>query len=159
MTRAGFDEPVAKPRNTEEMDGEVQLRKVASIVASAAVSVAFVMSAPAHAVAILAVPGSFTAGYATPQAAATTNQAVTFYNADSATHNVVSKVFGPDTNPWCHTYGYTLHHCPLFRSDDVALGGTTVVAGVDKLAAGDYAFFCSYHATSMKGSLKLVAGA
>ena len=130
------------------------MKKLLALVASATVSVTIIMAAPAHAVAILAVPGSFTAGFATPTAVATKSAPLEFGNADAAVHNVVAKTYGPDTNSWCAKFSYAQGRGPLFRSDDLNTGGYGEVLGISKLVAGrSYAFFCSYHAGTMNGTL------
>lgn len=119
-------------------------------------TVAVLHMTPAHAVAVVSGPGAAITGYATPAAIAHAGMSLQYLNADSDIHNVVSNAYGSDTNPWCATHGYAKGKCPLFRSEDFGLGQYGEVAGVAALRAGSsYGFFCSYHATSMKGTLQV----
>jgi plastocyanin len=75
------------------------------------------------------------------------------YNADQGSvvpfqdpagaHNVTARQSGPDGKP-------------LFRSPTIN-GGTASVDGTQYLAAGDYAFFCTIHPTTMTGTLHVTA--
>lgn len=129
--------------------------KIITVVSTAALLIAFGNVAPAHSVAILSVPGSAIVGFATPTAVATAGSAVTYVNVDQDTHNVESTAVGPDTKPWCAKYHYTRGHCPLFRSDDLSANSTGDVGGASSLKAGSYDFVCSYHRSTMKGTLKV----
>ena len=66
---------------------------------------------------------------------------VTFANRDVTSHDVTSRDLGPDG-------------APLFRSPLVAAGGEAAVAGVEYLAAGSYAFYCSVH-PQMTGTMRV----
>lgn len=92
--------------------------------------------------AIVAAPQAQTAGYVTRETLVTEGGNVTFANADTAQHDVVSLASNPDGSA-------------LFRSDLIGLGQTTAVNGVPALPPGDYGFICSLHG-GMRGNLKVV---
>ena len=83
---------------------------------------------------MLSGPGAANAGYLTPAALVKQGGTLTYTNADIVRHDVVSDTPG------------------LFSSPLIAAGESTDVAGVDKLAAGQYAFHCSLH-PGMHGTL------
>jgi plastocyanin len=126
--------------------------------ALAAIALSFAMAAaPARAVVGLAVPGSENQGFATPVIVVPHGQTATFVNADIASyfHNLWStKAFGgtrpPSYAKWCT--GFARGTCPTFWTETVAGGQVTPVAGVERLAVGEYPFYCSLHG-SMAGKL------
>ena len=87
---------------------------------------------------IVSGPGAFLTTYATPVATVRQGGSVTYTNLDAAQHDVVS-VDG------------------LFGTPLIGTGAQAPVAGVESLAPGDYAFYCSLHA-NMRGTLSVVAG-
>ena len=66
---------------------------------------------------------------------------VSFANRDVTSHDVTARDVGPDG-------------APLFRSALVAAGGEAPVTGVEYLAAGSYAFYCSVH-PQMTGTVRV----
>ncbi|HMC43483.1 MAG TPA: plastocyanin/azurin family copper-binding protein [Acidimicrobiales bacterium] len=110
---------------------------------------------------VVAGPGAFLAGYATPTVVAQPSAALTFSNADIAPHNVVAldpaapvptDLYGPDT-PACAAAGYAVGKCPLFWSATIS-AGQTGVNGTENVAAGkSYSFYCTVHPFSMRGTL------
>src|SRR3954451_8468079 len=101
-----------------------------------------VLAAPAGAV-IVAGPGGATLGFVSKVAVEPQGTPMTFVNADQLAHTVTAVDRGADGTP-------------LFSGN--ALPGTTsVIGGVDKLRAGTYAFFCSFH-PNMTGSLVVQGG-
>ena len=83
---------------------------------------------------IVAGPGGFISPgtYATPVVTAPKGTRATFYNVDIAPHDVMSI----DKNK---------KGKPVFRSKLIGLGQSSPVAGTEKLAPGNYTFFCSRH--------------
>jgi plastocyanin len=63
------------------------------------------------------------------------------FQDNGGTHNVTARQTGPDGGP-------------LFRSATIS-GGSTPVNGTQFLSAGDYAFFCTVHPTTMQGTLRV----
>jgi plastocyanin len=61
------------------------------------------------------------------------------FQDNGGTHNVTARQTGPDGKA-------------LFRSPTIS-GGTAGVDGTQYLSAGDYAFFCTVHPTTMHGAL------
>ena len=119
------------------------------MLALAAVLVAGGLSLPAGAApgdvggAIVAGPGGATSGYTTRVTASPQGTIATFYDADQLAHTVTSVDRDADGKP-------------LF--DTSALPGSAVtIAGVDKLRAGSYNFFCSFH-PNMSGTLLVEGG-
>lgn len=132
-----------------------RLRACLALSAAAALVVA---SAPsAHARVAAAGPGAFAAGFATPVVVTSVGGPVTFHSADAAPHNFVAT----DTfltkkqakkAEWCTSY--SVGKCPLFWSATIGAGEQTDVMGLDKVEAGQqYAFFCSLHPGTMRGTL------
>ena len=116
-----------------------------------------VNAAPANARVAAAGPGAFAAGFATPIVVTTVGGQVTLYSTDVAPHNFVAvdafltKKQAKKTE-WCTSF--TTGKCPLFWSATIATGEQTDVLGLDKVQAGQrYAFFCSLHPSSMRGTL------
>jgi len=93
--------------------------------------------------AIVAGPGGATLGYTTRVTASPQGMPVTFYDVDQLAHTVTSVDRDADGRP-------------LF--DSSALPGSTItVAGTEKLRAGSYSFFCSFH-PNMSGTLLVEGG-
>jgi FtsP/CotA-like multicopper oxidase with cupredoxin domain/plastocyanin len=92
---------------------------------------------------IVAGPGGATLGFATKVAVEPQGTPLTFYNLDELAHTVTAVERDPDGRP-------------LFNGN--ALPETTsTIAGVDKLRAGTYHFFCSFH-PNMSGTLEVQGG-
>ena len=92
---------------------------------------------------IVAGPGGATLGYATKATVEPQGTPLTFYNLDQLAHTVTAVDRDADGRP-------------LFNGN--ALPGTTsTVLGVDKLRAGSYRFFCSFH-PNMSGTLVVEGG-
>src|SRR4051794_6405978 len=88
--------------------------------------------------AVVVGPGGAVTGYDTKVVVVTQGSSLTFVNLDELAHTVTS-VARDATG------------APLFNGN--ALPGTTSdIAGVDKLAPGTYAFYCSFH-PNMQGTL------
>jgi FtsP/CotA-like multicopper oxidase with cupredoxin domain len=93
--------------------------------------------------AIVVGAGGATAGYTTKLAVEPQGTPLTFYDLDQLAHTVTSVDRDADGQP-------------LF--DGGALpGSTAVIAGVDRLRAGSYNFFCSFH-PNMTGTLVVQGG-
>ena len=110
---------------------------------------------PAHAVVAAAVPGSYVAGWATPVVVAQSGGDVTVVNDDVAPHNFVAQedYLPPKVarkTEWCSAF--PKKSCPLFWSETITIGETTTVQGLETIAPGQYAFFCSIH-PGMTGTL------
>ncbi len=118
---------------------------------------AVVATAPGSQAAVAgAIPGSSAAGFATPVVVMPAGEGITFSNLDAAPHNFVAldlflKKKAAKKARWCREYDKG--KCPLFWSPQIGTGESTEVEGVDRLASGQYAFFCSLHPNSMKGTL------
>ena len=102
-------------------------------------AVGLLAAAPAAAWADETIYGGPPSQYFTPTVSPDQGEPVSFTNLDFVDHDVVAVDKGPDG-------------APLFRSELVARGGSSVVKGTEFLKTGSYAFFCSLHA-SMKGSI------
>jgi spore coat protein A len=93
--------------------------------------------------ALVAGPGGATLGYTTRVTVSPQGTPVTFYDADQLAHTVTSVDRDAEGRP-------------LF--DSSALPGSTItVAGADRLRAGSYDFFCSFH-PNMSGTLLIQGG-
>lgn len=100
---------------------------------------------------VVAGPGAFQAGYATPVSLAAPGGGLTFHNLDLPQHNVVAHhAIGPDDNPWCDDYA--TGECPAFWSPLIGLGSSAQVQGLDALELGTYEFYCTLHPW-MEGTL------
>ena len=82
---------------------------------------------------VVSTAGAQNYGYATPVVVMSKGGTLSYTNLDPVQHNVVS-----DDG--------------LFRSEFAGLGKTVPVTGADKLASGQYGFFCSLH-PGMRGTL------
>ena len=103
--------------------------------------------------AIVTGPGGFAAGYATRAIVVPKGMAVTYVNGDIAKHDVVSKQYGPSTQPWCGNW--PLGRCPLLSSDLIPVGETTPVLGLENTLPGaTYDFYCTLH-PNMQGQLSV----
>jgi FtsP/CotA-like multicopper oxidase with cupredoxin domain/plastocyanin len=93
--------------------------------------------------AIVAGPGGATLGYTSKVAVEPQGTPLTFYNLDELAHTVTAVDRGPDGRP-------------LFNGNALPQS-TSTIAGVDKLRAGSYTFFCSFH-PNMSGTLIVQGG-
>ncbi len=92
---------------------------------------------------VVAAAGGATLGYVSKVAVEPQGTPLTFYNLDQLAHTVTAVDRDADGRP-------------LFNGS--ALPGTTsTIAGVDRLRAGSYAFFCSFH-PNMSGTLVVQGG-
>ena len=92
---------------------------------------------------IVAGPGGATLGYTSKVAVEPQGMPLTFYNLDQLAHTVTAVERDADGKP-------------LF-SGNALPGSTSTIAGVDKLRAGTYHFFCSFH-PNMSGQLVVQGG-
>ncbi len=92
---------------------------------------------------IVAGPGGATLGYVSKVAFEPQGTPLTFYNLDELAHTVTAVDRDPEGRP-------------LF-SGNALPGSTSVIAGVAKLRAGSYTFFCSFH-PNMSGTLVVQGG-
>ncbi len=140
------------------MANHVSMSRVTRWTVLLSAAVVVVMTSPAaHAAIAAAGPGAFAAGFATPVVVTAEGEAITFLNIDVAPHNfVASEAFLPrkaeKKAPWCTSYD--AGKCPLFWSPTLAAGESAEVQGLERLRSGkQYAFFCSLHPGSMRGTL------
>lgn len=107
---------------------------------------------PASPGTLLALPGGWLLGYATPAAVVPVGGELALLNLDIMRHNVVAyTAFGSDAQPWCDLF--PAGQCPLFWSPLVELAQVSVVQGTEHLEAGKlYTYYCSIH-PGMKGTL------
>ncbi len=121
------------------------MRKI--LIAASMSLIAALSAVPSQAAVNTAVagPGGFQAGYATPKVLVVKSQPVTFVNADAAEHDVVSVRFKQGSTT-----------VPLFKSNVIGTGETDPVVGLTLLPTGDYAFYCSIHPSTMKGTITIV---
>ena len=123
------------------------IRRVAVLLALALLPA---LPSRAEGTAIVAVPGSFAATYATPVVVAVKGGSLVFVNGDLPVHDVVSdQTRAPGTAPWCPAGG---PRCPLFYADGISLGGVTEVRGFHDIPTGLYTFRCTPHPW-MEGTL------
>ena len=138
MSSNGRLQEAAGGRRTITSMTAVSIRLVLSATLLALVVAGPAQAAPAGADAangtIVAGPGGFISPgtYATPVVTVPKGTQATFYNADIAPHDVMSV----DKNK---------KNKPVFRSKLVGLGQSAPVVGTEKLAPGNYTFFCSRH--------------
>jgi plastocyanin len=92
---------------------------------------------------VVAGPGGATLGYTTRVTVSPQGTPLTFYNADQLAHTVTS-------------VDRDVEGRPLFDSSTLP-GSTVTVAGADRLRAGSYSFFCSFH-PNMSGTLLVQGG-
>src|SRR4051812_49438240 len=92
---------------------------------------------------IVAGLGGATLGYATKLAVEPQGTPLTFYNLDQLAHTVTAVDRGADGRP-------------LFNGNALP-SSTSTIAGVDKLRAGSYTFFCGFH-PNMSGTLIVQGG-
>lgn len=129
------------------------MRKKLLAFAFATLLTALFTSGPATAqgTAIVGGPNAQTAGYLTPAMVYVSGTELTYVGADIIGHNVVSKEYGPTTQPWCILF--PVDKCPLFWSQLVSIGARPVL-GLENAVAGQiYNFYCYPHPFSMKGQL------
>lgn len=138
--------------------GHLLRSKRRRLVASTAIAIglAITLTTPAQASVVVAGPGGFAAGYATPVIVAPAGGPLTFVNGDIPPHNVIAaedflkKKVAKKTD-WCKDY--PRKKCPIFWSETIAIGQTTEVLGLENTEPGEeYLFFCSLH-TNMQGTL------
>ena len=113
------------------------MRSSAAVLAAAVGLLTVAPVATAQDQVILAAAGNFVP----PVIATDAGQGLDFENIDVLPHDVVSQDVDDAGNP-------------IFRSPVIPGGARTDVAGVEKLAAGTYPFFCSLHSW-MKGVLQV----
>jgi len=102
---------------------------------------------------IVAAPGSYMTTYTTAVIVWTPGSPLMFTNADIQGHDVVSnETRAPGTAPWCPANG---PRCPLFFAEEIVLGESAEVQGLDDVEPGVYPFRCSPH-TWMEGTLVVV---
>jgi polyvinyl alcohol dehydrogenase (cytochrome) len=95
--------------------------------------------------AVVAGPGAFATGYATPLATTSKGGRLSFTSLDLPQHDVVAVDDGPDGQP-------------LFKSRLIGLGETAPVEGLDRVEPGRrYEFYCSIH-PNMRGTLIVTNG-
>lgn len=92
---------------------------------------------------IVAGPGGATLGYTSKVAVEPQGTPLTFYNLDQLAHTVTAVDRDADGRP-------------LF-SGNALPGSTSTIAGVERLRAGSYTFFCSFH-PNMSGTLVVQGG-
>lgn len=80
---------------------------------------------------VVAGPGAALTGYLTPDLEVAKGATLEFVNLDAVSHDVTSRAKGKDGKP-------------LFKSKFTGAGAVPVV-GVEKLAPGVYAYFCTPH--------------
>ena len=131
-------------------------RRLLPVVAAGAIVLG--AAAPAGAVVIVAVPGSFQTTYGTPVAFAPTGGPLVFVNTDLQPHDVVAmNKYLPKATakkaPWCKQYLAT--KCPVFWSKTISDGETDVLLQYAK--PGTYTFYCQIH-PRMTGTLTVLPG-
>ncbi len=98
---------------------------------------------------ILSGPGGTSYGYLTPAMVAPVGGPVTYTNADIVKHDVVHDpradgISGPANQPWCKRYPKGA--CPVFWSEQIGVGESTPVLGLDNVESGTaYTFYCTIH--------------
>jgi plastocyanin len=97
-------------------------------------------------------PGSWLSTYTTPVAVTAVGGPLRYIHLDAQIHDVVAyDAFRAADKPWCSEF--PAGKCPLFWSDLLTLGETTLVQGLEDVEAGKaYAFFCTRH-QGMRGTL------
>jgi hypothetical protein len=96
---------------------------------------------------VVAVPGSFQVGFATPQAVVQAGGILPLVSVDIAPHNLCIRSGPSDGDP------------PIGCSSTVSIAGGAIDAPTGSLVAGnDYAFYCGIHPSTMKGVLHVVMG-
>ncbi len=104
-------------------------------------------------------PGGSSLGYLTPAMVAQPGGELTYLNADIVQHDVVQYPTvdgfgGPSNQPWCSRFAKG--KCPVFWSDQVGLGASTPILGLENLESGTtYTFYCTIH-PNMQGTLVAV---
>ena len=130
-----------------------------SWLAMCAAAVAFVVLpiAPAGAVVAVATQSSAQTGYVTPVVVTAQGGVVEFSNSDLIPHDMtadglyLSKKLAKK-QPWCKSY--PKKGCPLFTTGVTASGSVSELQGLDLVESGkQYAFICSLHPRTMKGTL------
>jgi plastocyanin len=109
--------------------------------------------------AVVSGPGGSSLGYLTPAMVAQPGGDLTYVNADIVQHDVVhystvDGFGGPGNQPWCARY--PKGKCPVFWSDQIGVGASTPVLGLENLESGTaYTFYCTIH-PNMQGTLVAV---
>src|SRR5687768_14625417 len=121
-----------------------------------ALSLVLVAGIPARAAVAVTGPGGFVAGFVPPVVVVAPGEGITYTNGDIAPHNfvaydaVMTKKQAKKA-PWCS--GFDKGKCPLFWSQQITLGESTDVQGLENIESGaTYTFYCSLH-PGMKGTL------
>jgi plastocyanin len=99
---------------------------------------------------VVAGPGAFAAGFATPAVVVFQGQSLQFASIDVAPHNVRSRATVLKRVRVGRTYKTV--RVRLFSSSTIDGGGVAEVVGVSALKPGSYAFICSIH-PNMTGQL------
>jgi plastocyanin len=101
---------------------------------------------------VVAGPGAFAAGFATPTVLTLEGQPLQFASADVAPHNVRSRATVLKRVKVGRTYKTV--RVRLFSSSTIDGAGVAEVVGVSALKPGSYAFICSVH-PNMVGQLQV----
>lgn len=113
------------------------MRRFVFAVAVAALGIA-VQPASAAVNTAVAGPGAFQAGYATPRLVLTSSAPATFVNLDIQEHDIRSVAVNASNKP-------------LFKSNVIGLGENAPITGLNSTPAGEYAFYCTIHPSTMRG--------
>jgi plastocyanin len=101
---------------------------------------------------VVAGPGAFAAGFATPTVVTFQGQVLQFASVDVAPHNVRSRATVLKRVKVGRTYKTV--RVRLFSSSTIEGAGVAEVVGVTALKPGSYAFICSIH-PNMVGTLQV----
>lgn len=127
------------------------LRRVRRLTLAGAMTTAVGLAAPGSAApgtVAAAGPNAQVAGYATPTIVLPAGGELSFANSDPlSSHNLISKKTRKVKK------GKRYVRKPLFASVVAGTGSVVPVKGTTNLKPGSYAFFCSLHAGTMKGTL------
>jgi polyvinyl alcohol dehydrogenase (cytochrome) len=105
---------------------------------------------------IISGAGGASYGYLTPAMIAQPGGELTYLNLDAVKHDVVHDaradgVYGPSNQPWCPRF--QKGQCPVFWSEQIGLGESAPVLGLDNLEGGTaYTFYCTIH-PNMSGTV------
>ena len=123
---------------------EIGVRKLIITATIATALLAGTIQSQAAANTAVAIPGSFVAGYATPQLVIHKGGPATFVNLDIEDHDIRSVVKKPNDATK-----------PLFSSAIIETGEYATIDGISATPAGDYEFFCVVH-SDMRGTATIV---